>query len=60
MTTNDGCDAGAQGSVPASIGVPPDAPNATHADDADLADGPPATDEELDAHPTPGRDADEQ
>lgn len=40
--------------VPASFGVPPDAPNATRRDDDGLAQGPPATDEEMPAHPTDG------
>jgi hypothetical protein len=35
--------------IPAVIGVQPGAPNARAADDHDLADGPPATDEEIEA-----------
>ena len=33
--------------VTANTGVPPEAPNATRSSDHDLADGPPATDEEV-------------
>jgi len=33
--------------LPASTGVQPDAPNATHADHHDLAAGPPATDDHV-------------
>jgi len=50
MTSDDDAD-----QVPATFGVPPDAPNATHADDEGLAQGPPATDEEIPAHPADGR-----
>jgi hypothetical protein len=39
-------------SLPAGTGVQPDAPNATHADDRDLAQGPPAVDEEVDVERT--------
>ena len=38
-------------SVPAVTGVQPDAPNATHAADHDLAEGPPATDDEATLEP---------
>jgi len=38
--------------VPANTGVPPEAPNATHSNDHDLADGPPATAEEVEVEPT--------
>jgi len=33
--------------IPATTGVQPEAPNATHRNDPDLADGPPATDDEV-------------
>jgi len=40
--------------VPATTGVQPDAPNATHQNDPDLADGPPATDDEVGLETTDG------
>jgi hypothetical protein len=40
--------------IPATTGVQPDAPNATHEKDPDLADGPPATDHEVGLEPTEG------
>jgi len=33
--------------MPAAAGVQPDAPNAAHQNDPDLADGPPAIDEDV-------------
>ena len=33
--------------IAATTGVQPDTPNATHQNDSDLADGPPATDDEV-------------
>jgi hypothetical protein len=40
------------GRIPASTGVPPDAPNAKHDGDRDLADGPPATDDVVEVEHT--------